>query len=102
MAGAPQSAPEGQRCSSVRPQARREALLFVWGVYSALLILALVTGGVFCGKPATVTVHLRPENLVKMLPAPSAPLSTEESAALNVICGCGFSGTKPIRVTKVE
>ncbi len=31
---------------------------------------ALVSGGTFCGKPATVTIHLRPENMVRLLPAP--------------------------------
>lgn len=47
---------------------------------------ALVTGGTFCGKPATVRVMLRPENLVKMLPAPNT-LTADEKAALNVIGG---------------
>jgi hypothetical protein len=48
--------------------------------------VALVSGGYFCGKPATITVHLRPENMVKMLPAPQE-LAPDQQAALNVICG---------------
>jgi hypothetical protein len=47
---------------------------------------ALVCGGTFCGKPATVRVLLREENLVKMLPAPSKELGEGERKALEVIC----------------
>lgn len=48
---------------------------------------ALVAGGTFCGKPATVRVMLRPENLVKLLPAPKPDLPPESVKALDVICG---------------
>jgi hypothetical protein len=47
---------------------------------------ALVCGGTFCGKPATVRVLLRSENLVKLLPAPTS-LSDQEKSALNCIAG---------------
>ena len=47
---------------------------------------ALVCGGTFCGKPATVRVLLRPENLAKLLPAP-LELTDCERSALNAIAG---------------
>ena len=30
--------------------------------------VAIVAGGVFCGKPATATVYIHPDNLAKLLP----------------------------------
>jgi hypothetical protein len=47
---------------------------------------ALVQGGTFCGKPATVTVYLHPDNMVKLLPAP-VELDSQHRQALGVICG---------------
>lgn len=49
--------------------------------------VALVCGGTFMGKPATVRVMLREENLVAMLPAPTVELTPAEDAALNIVCG---------------
>ena len=64
---------------------------------------ALVCGGTFMGKPATVRILLRPDNMASLLPAPPS-LSDEERSALNIIgsmkggyrkdefarCGLGF------------
>lgn len=46
----------------------------------------LVQGGTFCGKPATYRIHLREENLAKLLPAPSAEISDGAKSALRIIC----------------
>lgn len=68
---------DGQRCGNLELRELPENV-------------ALVSGGYFCGKPATVTVHLRPENMVKMLPAPAEELSPELERALNA---CGMTGS---------
>ena len=47
--------------------------------------VALLSGGTFMGKPATVTVHLRQENMTPLLPAPKVELSENERRALDVI-----------------
>lgn len=46
--------------------------------------VALVVGGTFCGKTATVRVLLNPENLAKMIEPPKT-LSDDETSALFVI-----------------
>ena len=46
----------------------------------------LVSGGVFRGKPASLTLHFRPENLAALLPAPDvAVLTPEARSALRII-----------------
>jgi hypothetical protein len=46
----------------------------------------LVSGGVFCGKPATITLHFRPENLALLLPSPDATaLSAQALSALRIL-----------------
>ena len=46
--------------------------------------VVLVQGGTFCGKAATVTVFVRPDNLATLLPPP-VQLPPQELAALNII-----------------
>jgi hypothetical protein len=46
----------------------------------------LVVGGVSCGKPATIELQFRPENLAALLPAPEVtPLSAQAISALRII-----------------
>ena len=47
---------------------------------------ALVTGGIFMGKPAPVTVSLSPENIASLLPAP-VELTEAESMAISLCNG---------------
>lgn len=45
----------------------------------------LVEGGYYRGKPRSFRIHLRDENLAKLLPAPSAEISEKAKSALNII-----------------
>jgi hypothetical protein len=47
----------------------------------------LVQGGYFCGKPSTIRIHLRPENMAKLLPKPGPTISDDARKALNIIGG---------------
>ena len=42
-------------------------------VVSIPLGVVIVAGGVSCGKPATATVYIHPDNLAPLLPAPAMP-----------------------------
>jgi hypothetical protein len=46
----------------------------------------LISGGIFCGKPGSIAIHVRPENMTAMLPAPGPELSAQQKSALDVIC----------------
>lgn len=45
----------------------------------------LVQGGYFLGKPATIHLYFRPENIAQLLPAPAEPLPEPLSKALNAL-----------------
>ena len=48
--------------------------------------VCLVVGGIFCGKPTSITIYLREENRTKLLPHnDGAELTTEQKKALNLI-----------------
>ena len=47
----------------------------------------LVEGGWFCGKPATVRIHTRPDGLTPQLAPPPVELSGPERKALAIVRG---------------
>lgn len=49
--------------------------------------VCLVEGGYFCGKPATLKIRLRSENMARLLPKPGPSVSKRALDALNTIAG---------------
>lgn len=47
---------------------------------------ALMSGGHFCGKLASPTLYVHPQDLAPLLPAPAAPLSSDENVWLYCTC----------------
>ena len=66
--------PDGQRCGNLE-------------IAELPPNVCLVQGGTFCGKPASIRIHVRPENLEPLLPAPGPELSDAARKALNIIGG---------------